>query len=116
MNSIMQTNINNLRLELPLIVNQIVERQYKLQPELEKYGIKGMKHSLDDVKSNLEYLISAIEAESKLLFQEYNLWTNRLFFNLKLPKDTMAKFYYCAREVFKERLDKIIYTSRLIVL
>lgn len=98
--------IDFLRIELPFIIKEIIERQYTLQPEFSKYGIIGMEHSLNDAKYNLEYLFSAIEVDSKLLFLQYNRWAYRLFENLKLPLDTLDKFYSCTREVFKERFDK----------
>ncbi len=102
----MASKIEILRLDIPALAKEIVERQVQLQPEFLTYGHKGMVHSLNDAKYNLEYLFSAVELDSKLLFEQYNAWVNRLFFNLKLPKDTLVKFYDCTKEVFKERMDK----------
>lgn len=106
MSDTIRLNIDLLRLELPFIIKEIIERQYKLQPEFEKYGIKGMQHSLNDANYTLDYLFSAIDVDSKLLFEQYNRWSNRPFNNLRLTKGTLEKFYYCTREVFKERFDK----------
>jgi len=97
-----KSKIDLLRLDLPFIIKEIVDRQYIIQPEFNKYGSKGMLHSLDDCKNNLEYLLSAVEVDSKLLFQQYNQWVKSLFNNLKLPVDTMEIFYYCTKQVLNE--------------
>ena len=62
-----------------------------------------------------DYLISAIGADSKLLFQQYNRWVNILFINLKLPVDSMEVFYYCTKQVFKEMSDKGLVDEELFV-
>jgi len=98
--------IDIFRLNLPFVIKEIVDRQYSIQPEFNKYGSKGMLHSIDDCENNLEYLLSAIDVDSSLLFQQYNLWVNALFVNLKLPVDTMEIFYYCAKQVFSELFQK----------
>ncbi len=115
MNDTIKSEIDLLRIDLPFIISEIVKLQYKIQPEFEKYGTKGMQHSLEDAKFNLEYLFSAIEVDSKILFQQYNQWTNRLFTNLNLPKDTLNKFYYCTKEVFKQRFIKGLVDEELFI-
>ncbi len=99
-----KSKIDLLRLDIDSISKDIVEKQYLLQPEFEKYGVRGMQHSLNDSKYNLEYLFSAMEVNSVLLFRRYNQWANQLFNNLNLPPDTLEKFYVCTKEVFDERL------------
>ncbi|MBU3175208.1 cobalamin-dependent protein [Clostridium estertheticum] len=101
-----KSKIDILRPNLPIIIKEITDRQYDTQPEFKKYGVKGMIHALDDAKTNLDYLFSAISADSKLLFQQYNRWVNTLFINLKLPIDSMEVFYYCTKQVFKEMSNK----------
>ena len=92
MSDTIKSKIDLLRLDLPFIIKEIVDRQYSIQPEFKKYSSKGMLHSLDDCKNNQDYLLSAIEVDSKLLFQQYNQWVNTLFINLKLHVDTMEIF------------------------
>ena len=72
-----------------------------------------MIHALDDAKTNLDYLFSAIGADSKLLFKQYNRWVNTLFVNIKLPVDSMEVFYYCTKQVFKEMADKGLVDKKL---
>ena len=106
MSNTIKSKIDLLRPNLPFIIKEINDRQYDIQPEFKKYGIKGMLHALDDAKTNLDYLFSAIEADSEILFKQYNRWVNTLFINLKLPVDSMETFYYCTKQVFKELYDK----------
>lgn len=113
MSDTIKSKIDLLRTDLPFIIKEINDRQYDIQPEFKKYGAKGMLHALDDAKTNLEYLFSAIEADSKLLFQQYNRWVNTLFINLKLPVDSMVIFYYCSKQVFKEMFDKGLMDEKL---
>ncbi|MBU3113252.1 cobalamin B12-binding domain-containing protein [Clostridium lacusfryxellense] len=97
--------IDLLRPNLPFIIKDIIDRQYIIQPEFNRYGAKGIIHALEDAKTNIDYLLSSIEADSKLLFQQYNRWVNGLFTNLKLPVNSIEIFYICTKEVFKERFD-----------
>ena len=106
MSDTIKSKIDLLRPNLPFIIKEINDRQYDIQPEFKKYGAKGILHALDDAKTNLDYLFSAIEADSCILFQQYNRWVNTLFINLKLPVDSMETFYYCTKQVFKELFDK----------
>ena len=82
MSDAIKSKIDSLRPNLPFIIKEINDRQYDIQPEFKKYGIKGMLHALDDAKTNLDYLFSAIEADSEILFKQYNRWVNTLFINL----------------------------------
>ena len=102
----LKSKIDLLRPNLPFIIKEINDRQYVIQPEFNRYGAKGMIHALDDAKINIDYLFSSIEADSKLLFKQYNRWVNGLFTNLKLPVNSMEIFYICTKEVFKEMFDK----------
>ena len=52
--------IDALRVAMPELIKEIVERQYLLQPEFHRYGDKGLLHSLEDAKYNLEYLLSSV--------------------------------------------------------
>lgn len=106
MSDTIKSKIDLLKTNLPSIIKEINDRQYGIQPEFEKYGAAGMLHALEDAKTNLEYLFSSIESDSKLLFQQYNRWVNSLFINLKLPVDSMDVFYYCSKQVFTEMFDK----------
>ncbi len=102
----MKGQIHVLRLENPIIAKDIIQRQMKKQSELSGGNFLGGEFSLMDATYNLEYLFSAIEADSKLLFDHYNRWTKQLFANRQLAKDALEKFYACAGEVFAERFQQ----------
>jgi len=109
----LKSKVDLLRPNLPFIIKEINDRQYLIQPEFNRYGVKGMLHALDDARINIDYLFSSIEADSKLLFQHYNRWVNGLFTNLKLPVDSMKIFYVCTKQVFKEMLEKGLVDTEL---
>ena len=65
MGDTIKAKIDILRPNLPIIIKEINDRQYDIQPEFKKYGSKGMIHALEDAKTNIDYLISAIGAEDR---------------------------------------------------
>ena len=106
--------IDKFRLNVRSLSTEIVRRQYILQPEFEKYGEKGVLQSIEDANYNLEYLLSSIESDSKILFEQYNIWVNNLFTNLRLPIDTLYNFYIISKKVLEEekelgKIDKDFY-------
>lgn len=109
----LKAKIGLLRLENPILVTEIIKRQMKIQPEFKQYNPTGIQHLFNDAQYNLEYLFSAIEIDSKLLFEYYSRWTNKLFANLKLPKDTLATFYRCSQDVFTEKFEKGLVNEEL---
>ena len=100
------TGIDSLRLNIPEMIKEIVNRQYLIQPEFRRYGDKGIYHSMEDAKYNMDYLLASIETESPTLLIEYNKWANRLFDGLKLPIQTLLNFYQCTLEVLKTYVDE----------
>lgn len=97
-------DIEALRNELPFLTKEIVERQYRLNPELSQYGEVGRLRALEDAKYNLEYLFTAVEIESKVLFEQYNRWIKVLFSKLELPLDIIESFYICIEAILEEKL------------
>ena len=95
----LKSELDLLRVDIPFLSKLIVEEQYKLQPEFNRYGGMGMLRSLEDASSNLNYLFSSVEVESKSLFEQYNIWVNQMFTNIKLPTKTMENFYLITCEV-----------------
>lgn len=85
-----------------LIAQRSVEKQYDLRPELNRYGDKGVKKSLEDAKYNLQFLAAAAEADSSRLFIDYVIWERKLFNNINLPSDILTEFYECTVNVLKE--------------
>lgn len=105
--------IENQILDIPYIAKEIVECQFKIQPEFQKYGAIGFQKSIEDAKYTLEYLFSVLDTDSKLLLQDYNKWMNKILTNMKLPINTLENFYYCTEEVFKEKFNNGLIEEKL---
>jgi methanogenic corrinoid protein MtbC1 len=91
--------------QAPLIAEEVVTRQYALQPELwAKYGARGRTLSLRDVNYHLPFLTSAIEAGDAELFVQYVGWLRILFASLGLDDASTVVTLTCMRDVIVERL------------
>lgn len=100
--------MNELRQQISTIIleqrqtlaEQIVTRQYALQPEVwEKYGARGREISLRDAAYHLPFLTEAITAEDPSLFTDYVGWVKELFVGLKFPDSAMVVTLACTRDV-----------------
>ena len=105
MEEIYKNTIDQLIIDLPFIAKEVVEYQYRLQPQFEKYGKKGFLKSLEDGKYNLQYLLSAVEVDSIKLFEQYIKWVNGLMINLNLPNTTIEVFYNCTKDIMKNKFE-----------
>ena len=91
--------------QAPLIAEEVVTRQYALQPEWwEKYGARGRILSVRDVNYHLPFLTSAIEAGAPELFAQYVGWLRTLFTGLGLDDASTTITLKCMRDVLVERL------------
>ncbi len=108
-----KSELDRLRIHIPLWAIEIVERQYQLEPAFLKYGYKGKLQSIEDAKNNLDYLFSSIEVDSKALFLEYNIWVDNLFKNLNLPTKILEDFYTCLLDLLKREKANIDITDEL---
>ncbi len=84
---------------------EIVERQYKKQPEMwEKYGESGRQLSIRDAEYHIPFLAEAISANQKEIFTEYVAWVKTLFRGLKFPDSAMIENLVCMQEAFSANL------------
>ncbi len=61
------------------LARQIVERHWKLRPDLEQlYGKKGLARCLEDARYHLRYLSEAVAAEEPALFVHYATWAKTM--------------------------------------
>ena len=91
--------------QTPLIAEEVVTRQYDLQPGLwEKYGARGRILRLRDVNYHLPFLTSAIEAGNPELFAQYIGWLRTLFTSLGHDDASTTITLNCIRDVLLDRL------------
>jgi methanogenic corrinoid protein MtbC1 len=91
--------------QAPLIAEDVVTRQYALQPGLwEKYGARGRALSVRDVNYHLPFLTAAIEADDAELFAQYVGWLRILFASLGLDDAHTVATLTCMRDVILEHL------------
>ncbi|MBD3306816.1 cobalamin-binding protein [candidate division KSB3 bacterium] len=82
---------------------QIVARQYALQPELwQSYGAKGRELCVRDVMYHFQYLSEAILAADPTLFADYVGWVKQLFAGLNFPDEVMLTTLECTRDILNE--------------
>jgi MerR family transcriptional regulator, light-induced transcriptional regulator len=83
----------------------IVDRQYKLQPEIwEPYGEKGRNLSIRDADHHFTYLVQALSEADPSLFAQYVDWLRGLFAGLKFPPEVLPVMLECTRDVLRESL------------
>ncbi|MDQ2085820.1 cobalamin-dependent protein [Herbivorax sp. ANBcel31] len=97
----LSSDMQNLKNDILLIADEIVEMQCNLQPSNENVG---NQYSIEDTKYNIEYLFSAVLMGSKLIISEYIKWLYILLKNTKVPDETIEIFYQSTKEVLYKRV------------
>lgn len=95
-----------INLELNQISKQVVNMHYEQHPEFKAYGVEGYKNSIQDAQYNLQFLLTAYQYNSLELLMNYLEWTDQLFNNLKLPKNTLLHHMELTRAVLNSILDE----------
>ena len=73
------------------LAREIVERQWKLRPALEKrYGEKGRKRCLEDASYHLRYLSEAVGAREPALFVHYITWAKTMLVARNIPVEDLV--------------------------
>ncbi len=86
---------------------EIVTRQYAMQPELWKpYGERGRQISIRDMGYHIGYLADATLVQEPALFMDYIAWVKVLFHHIGLPQEGLGVTLECTREVISERLSQ----------
>lgn len=87
------------------LIEEIVARQYELQPELnERYGLKGRNLSIQDVRFTLSYLSQALDLSSPSLFTDYVAWLKILLTGLGIPEKYITVNFMCIREILEREV------------
>jgi len=95
---ILRTNSND-------IARDIVENQYRRNPEWKEYGERGKATSIRDAEYHLPFLAEAIASRNPEIFTDYIEWTYRLFVNLNLPDNALKDFLEESQKVIGNYLD-----------
>jgi MerR family transcriptional regulator, light-induced transcriptional regulator len=86
-----------------MLANAIVERQWKLRPDLERrYGPSGFSKCLEDAHFHLQYLAEALEASEPQLFRDYISWTKVMLASRNIPAEDLANHLQLVRDVVSE--------------
>jgi methanogenic corrinoid protein MtbC1 len=94
------------------IARQVVDQQYKLQPELwELYGERGYHKCIEDTQAHLAYLAEAVASNDTALFVDYVRWAGEMLNAFHVPPDDFAANLRAMRIVFQEH-----YSSEEIIL
>lgn len=105
MGQFLYTNCNTLS-------ENVIERQYARQPELEaKYGKKGKKLSLQDCRYHIFYLGEAICINSKPLFLDYMQWVKVLMHNLGIAEKYLITNLQIIKEIVYENIAENQFTK-----
>ncbi|WP_020620967.1 cobalamin-dependent protein [Paenibacillus daejeonensis] len=88
------------------LADQVTERQYKMQPELEdRFGPAGYKKTRQDTLYNIRYLSQSIQIQSPLLFASYITWLKVLLEGYKITSDDLLVNLRCLQQVMAEQLE-----------
>ncbi|MFW6055765.1 MAG: cobalamin-dependent protein [Chloroflexota bacterium] len=94
-----------LRARSAELSEEIVARQYAMQPELWKpYGERGRQISVRDMGYHISYLADSTLVQEPRLFMDYIAWVKVLFHHIGLPREGLGATLECTREVISERL------------
>jgi len=95
----------SIRDRIDSLAEEIVNRQYTLQPEIWKpYGSSGRQKSVRDARYHLEYLSEAINTDAPELFLSYLGWVKVLFSSLHFPDSVLQSTLECTRWVLEKEL------------
>jgi len=105
MTAVVGSQSKMLREKQKQLAEAVVERQYRLQPEVwEKFGAVGWKKSIRDVNYHLTYLAEALDFEVPELFLHYIGWVKSVFAGIGLPADALPTTLEVTRTVLKDML------------
>ncbi len=94
------------------LAREIVERHWKLRPDLEqRYGKKGMARCLEDARYHLRYLSEAVGAGEEVLFVHYATWAKTMLIPRNIPVEDLVENL----EVMLDVLGRELPTSKQIL-
>lgn len=90
---------------LELLAEKVVERQYRLQPDLiTRYGEAGREKCLQDTKHHLSSILSASALSTPGVFVDYVIWVRGLLAAYNVPPEDVARNLTCIRDVLRDEL------------
>jgi methanogenic corrinoid protein MtbC1 len=82
----------------------VVDRQYKSQPDLRRYGMRGRARCVEDTEYHLEFLIEALNAGSIRQFVDYCAWAKILLSSRGIGLSDLAENFNHIHAVLKSKL------------
>ncbi len=84
------------------LADQILEKQFEIQPELKKrYSSREIKLYKQDTKYHFSYLAESIANNQVHLFEEYLRWCKTLFMEMNIPEHDMLINLELIRDLLK---------------
>ena len=84
-----------------------VQRQYREQPTLRRYGARGLARCVEDTEYHLEFLIAALDARSIAQFVDYCGWAKILLNSRGIDVSHFEKNLIYLKSVLRTRLPKL---------
>ncbi|WP_160688154.1 hypothetical protein [Clostridium sp. C2-6-12] len=83
----------------------IMDLQLIIQPQLIiKYNKIQKEKFLEDIKTNLSFLSSAIRIDSKEVYLNYIKWLAKLMKKIKIPMEELLISFKCMKQVLNNEL------------
>lgn len=103
-----QEDIKNLILQnREILVEEIMEEQMLLQPELrEKYDAVKIKKSKEDISHNLNYLAHALFADEVKIFSNYYKWLYSVLKERDIKVEVLKSHLQAIENVLEKKLDE----------
>ena len=87
------------------LARAVTDALYAEMPELmERYGERGRKKCLQDMRYNLEHLEPAVELGEPGIFARYTLWLNDLLVARGVPTEEVVRCLALTERTVQERL------------
>jgi len=86
--------LEDLRRQLPWLVEETVRRQYEKKSSLVTDNDEGRDQALRDARFHLDYLLVSLENDSQILFNAYIQWAGDLYTHLRMPPDLLPDFFH----------------------
>lgn len=83
-----------------------VQRQYRAQPSLQRYGARGLARCVEDTEYHLEFLIAALDAGSTSQFVDYCGWAKILLSSRGIDVSHFEKNLTYLHSTLRTRLPK----------
>lgn len=97
--------------EMQSLAIATVERQYRIDSSLQRYGSKGRARCIEDTEYHLEFLIAALDAQSIGQFVDYCGWAKILLHSRGIDVSHLIENLRHLRWVLESKLAKTQFTT-----